>query len=344
MRFKMKKYILLLIILATTHHIKAGELLINEVVTGTSSDWVEIKLKSNTPEKMEISNLFITMYYGSNEKLSETPVTIYSYNRSETPYDDRYILIHLTNPEIQDETDLTGDTNHNGYIDIYCNNYSNSLWNSDGIVSIDTDDDPSNGGIIDFIAYSNLDDSENTTISSYVNYVINFNQWIEGITREKTYINITSKGLATYMSLSRKEINDSNSLNDFAITNFQTPGRENIFSLPSGRKKIFTILSKRISAITGRKSSDNINIPLSIYENCNLKLRIFSVRGRLLYQSDTYKSVKPGKFILKWNKNYSGRSISPTGLYIGQIEAVSSAKKMSEKKSLYIILSKYNNR
>jgi len=280
----MKTYLFLIIFLSIFHQIKAAELLINEVVTGTSNDWVEIKLKSNSSEKMEISKLFVTMYYGSNEMLSNDPLTIYSYN-------DRYIVIHLTNPDIKDETDLTGDTNHNGHIDVYCNNYLNSLWNSDGVVSIDNDDNPANDGIIDFIAYSNLDESENTTIASYVNYAINFTRWNDGYSRKKTYIDITPKGLASYMSLSRKDGDDSNSINDFAVTNFQTPGRENIFSSPFKKKKIFAILSKRVSSITGKNYSKNIKIPLLIYENCNLKLRIFSTRGRLLYRSDTHKSV-----------------------------------------------------
>jgi len=39
---------------------------------------------------------------------------------------------------------------------------------TDCVVSIDNDDDPSNNGILDFIAYSNRDGTPNTTIESYM--------------------------------------------------------------------------------------------------------------------------------------------------------------------------------
>ena len=47
----------------------------------------------------------------------------------------------MTEPIKSDETDITGDTNQNGYIDVYCNNYYNSLWNSDCAVAIDDNED-----------------------------------------------------------------------------------------------------------------------------------------------------------------------------------------------------------
>ena len=156
-----------LFILVPASGLQAG-LVINEFVTGTSDDWVELSLVGAENEKMDISGLFVTMYYGTNEPLGTEPVTIYGWNRPETPYDDRFIVVHLTGAGIPDETDRTGDTNRNGHIDVYCDNYSGSLWNSDGVVALDSDDDPANGGIIDFVFYSNRDGSPSETILSYV--------------------------------------------------------------------------------------------------------------------------------------------------------------------------------
>ena len=94
-----------------------SHLLINEIACGTSGeDWVELFYQSDEREELDISKLYVTMYYGSNEPLSNDPVTIYSYDRPETPYDDRFIVVNLTNPAMPDETDITGDTNQNGYI------------------------------------------------------------------------------------------------------------------------------------------------------------------------------------------------------------------------------------
>src|SRR5271157_3550312 len=82
-----------------------AQLIINEFVTNTDSDWVELFLAGNERKKMDISNLYVTMYYGTNERLGPEPITIYSYDRPETPYDDRFVVVHLTQPGIPDETD-----------------------------------------------------------------------------------------------------------------------------------------------------------------------------------------------------------------------------------------------
>ena len=173
-----------LILFAAADSAFSGSLLINEIAPGTSgNDWVELYFHSAERERINISSFYVTMYYGSNEPLSAFPVTLYSYDRPETPYDDRFAEIYLTEASTPDETELTGDTNRNGRIDLYCGNYGSSLWNSDCVVAIDTDDDPSNGGIIDFAAFSNRDGSPNSTIESYVKHAQTHHHW-EGYSGE----------------------------------------------------------------------------------------------------------------------------------------------------------------
>ena len=94
--------IIFLLLLAGTR-LRAG-LMINEFVTNTASDWVELTLTGPAKEKRDISGLYVTTYYGRNEPLSADPVTIYSYDRPETTYDDRFVVVHLTRPDETDET------------------------------------------------------------------------------------------------------------------------------------------------------------------------------------------------------------------------------------------------
>src|SRR4030042_2028015 len=123
------KVLLITLVLILSGSQLEAALQINELATNTSDDWIELALVSPVKVSKDISKLYVTMYYGNNEPLGTDPVTIYSYDRPETPYDDRYVVVHCARPDTPDETDLTGDTNGNGYIDVYCNNYFASLWN-----------------------------------------------------------------------------------------------------------------------------------------------------------------------------------------------------------------------
>ncbi len=340
----MKKFVLSYLIFTFVNLPLRAELVINEIACATAGDdWVELFLRNENKEKLDISNLCVTMYYGDNERLSNESITIYSYNRPETPYDDRFVIVHLKTATLDDETDKTGDTNNNGYIDIYCNNYTNSLWNTDCVVAIDADDDPSNGGIIDFAAYSNRDGSVNDTIGSYVTHAQNFNEWAaySGGNIQECMIDIGEKGLLSYMSISRKNASDSNTQNDFNITKYMTPGKMNIFSNSFiSKKNIFRVAKKKVTIIPSHPTLGNGNIDIFIYETCNIRLRIFSSIGMLIHESPLYTNVYPGNFTLNWNLRGRGRK-ARTGLYIGYIEATSSALKKSEVKTIHIILSHY---
>lgn len=315
--------------------VSKGNLIINEIVCGSTDDWVELKLKSTNEIKksIDISNLYVTMYYGTNEHLANSPVTICSYDKKETPYNDKFVVIHLANPSGIDETDETGDSNGNGYLDIYCNNYYASLWNSDGVVSIDNDDNPSNNGIIDFVAYSNQDGSPNRTISSYIQKASLFNQWqikSEDIQHSSFYIG--KSGLSSYMSISRKDETDLNNLHNFEITKFQTPGNENIFSGNKIERKMFSLSKNKVFLIPN--SSQKSNLILKIYELCNIKYRIFSSTGFKVYESKYLKNSYPQILYI----NLKESKIKKPGLYFGKIEATSNSLKSINIKTFYLIV------
>ncbi len=319
-------------------------LVINEIACGTSGDdWVELFLKSDTNASADISVLYVTMYYGTNEPLSGDPITLYSYDRPETPYDDRFAVVHLTDPATKDETDLTGDTNKNGYIDIYCGNYSSSLWNTDGVVAIDTDDDPSNGGIIDFAAYSSRDGEANDTMASYMEDAAASGQWqpCTSTNTQDCMIDIGKEGLPASMTIARKNSPDTNSLADFAVTKYMTPGKNNIFSGESGpAKKLFRAVKKKITILPSHPVLGTGTVELFVYEQCSIRFRVFSAAGLLLYESPLYSDVNPGNFSVKWDMRGKSKDAC-TGLYIGCIEAVSKALKRTEAEKIYLILSRY---
>lgn len=315
-----------------------AQLLISEIAPATSGeDWVELYYNSAQRDSLEISSYFVTMYYGTNENLSDQPVTIYSYNRPETPYDDRFIVVHLTNSAEKDETDLTGDTNKNGQIDIYCNNYYNSLWNSDCIVAIDTNDTYQDG-MLDFVAYSNYDKSLNSSVLKYLEYAINNKEWQSSINLQDSLFKIPQNGLTRYQSICRLNYQDNNNKNDFTITKFQTPGQKNKIhvNIP-GNKKIFTLHKKKI--FSRLKGTNRPTCLLTIFNPCKISLKVFSRYGQLIFKSKLYSEVHPGSFKLTWNISHSKKI--RTGIYYGLIEAASSRTKSIQTQKFIFIISRW---
>lgn len=317
-----------------------GTVLINEIACETAGDdWVELFYYDEEETSIDISPLFVTMYYGTNERLGSEPITLYSRNRPETPFDDRFAVVHLARPGMSDETDSTGDTNGNGILDVYCNNYFSSLWNTDCVVSIDIDDEPANGGIIDFAAYSNRDGSLNSTIGSYTGHAIGFGQWesLAGDHGQACMVDIGIGGLKAHQSIARKDPHDSNTQADFAITSVQTPGRENIFSGDfAGSNRLFRALKKTSVMDADGGAGVPPSIDVFVYEPCNLRLRVFSPLGRLIYESPLYRDVFPGPFSMPWDVRGAGRRAS-TGLHVGLIEATAPRLKRSDSERIFII-------
>ncbi len=330
-----------------------ASLLINEIACETSSDWVELFLSPAGPESMEIQNLYVTMYFGTNELLGTTglavnenpKITLYNYDRPETPWDDRFAVVHLTSTEILDETDATGDMNGNGIRDIYCNNYFGSLWNTDCVVAIDNNDDPADGGIIDFVAYSNRDGSFNDTIKGYISIANGNGQWNGYISDsvQNCCFDIGLSGLKSFMSISRINSTDTNSLSDFVVTNYQTPGRENISSISRVGRKLFRPDKKHITIIPFNEKFSKGKIQLSVFETCDIKIRIFTSIGMQIFESPLYKSTSPGFFEYTWNP----LTVSQTpkiGMLIVKIEAVSQSMNITDTDIIYLITAKGTGR
>lgn len=339
----MRICILVLVVFLITPIARAGTLLINEIAPATSgNDWVEIFFLGVCGESIDISRFYVSMYYGSGERLSDDSITLYACDRHETPYDDRFAVVYLAVPGMPDETDFTGDTNRNGYIEVYCNNYSGSLWNTDCVVAIDTDTDASNDGIIDFVAYSNRDGSVNSSIGDYLAQAQKFNAWesYNGENPQLCMVDIGLSGIKSHQSIARISESDSNHKEDFTITNFQTPGKPNKISETPSTTRLFEIGQKRITILPGHPLYGTCTIPISVLHPLSLRFRIFSPIGLMIFESPLQQNIAPGGHLLTWNLSGAGHTAG-TGLYLVVIEATNSTLRRSQRETMYLIISRY---
>lgn len=310
-------------------------LLISEVACEVpGNDWVELHLCSTEKVSMDIAPLYVTMYYGTNHPLATEPVTLHSWDSPHTPWDDRYAVVYLTAGDLPDETDRAGDLNGNGIRELYCDNYSNSLWNTDCVVAIDTDDDPANGGIVDFLAYSNRDGSLHASIRSYVTAASRCGAWIMNDEDcEQSMTHIGQKGLATFQSIIRRGTGDTNTHRDFSVTPFQTPGMPNMAAITGkSSSSLFSIQKKKISMRPRRAGFDSAPIRLLVYRPCSIRFRVFTATGRLLYRSPLRENLMPGIHTLLWQPRPFSVN---TGLYLATVEATDGDDSQFEK--LFII-------
>ncbi len=308
---------------------------INEFVTNTENDWVELCFSGGPGESMDVSPLFVTCYYGSNMRLSLEPVTIRSEDSPDTPWDDRFIVVYMHEGASATESDLSGDINGNGILEVSCSNYSAALWNSEGVVSIDTDDDPENGGIIDFAAYSNMDGTPNKAVTGYIRCASAAGQWTAADDVQKSSIDIGANGLKGHFSVSRLPVPDCNSSADFAVTRFQTPGRENIISSGEPAGDVFKLRKGRIN-VRRDAATASVEVPLFVNEECSLRLRVFSSTGVMLYSTDLARDIAPGYFSLYWES--PSVATLPAGIYPVLVEAVSRERKRAQRKKFLIVL------
>ncbi|MBP8081712.1 MAG: hypothetical protein KAZ87_00785 [Spirochaetes bacterium] len=321
----MKKIILLALIL-TAQASPSSALLISEISpAGSPCDWVEVFFYSDVLEKRDISKLYLTVYYGSEEKISIDPVTICSRDLSETPYDDRYVVVRFF--EGIDETDFTGDANKNGVIDVYVK--GTSPWNTDSVIALDDNSDSSDGAI-DFAAYSIYDDSLNNSVLSYLVSAVSKGIWCAPQGAEKSLIDIGEKGLSSNQSIIRSG-KDTNSKNDFTVSNTPTPGHDNIYSEKEAESFSISLKDKYlIEEFSGRDF-----IQLKISAQCSLRFKIFSASGMQKYESQLYGDVQPGEFRIRLEHSVIKRLRS--GIYIVCFTGVAKNGKVKNKKTLIVV-------
>ena len=326
------KKALLIIIMSCPANLFAG-LSISEIAPGTAgADWVELSFQSDKKESLSISGLYVTMYYGANEPLSADPVTLYSYNRADTPWDDRYAVVCLTDPLTPDETDRTGDTNGNGRIDIYCANYASSLWNGECCAALDTNDDPSDG-MLDFAVWSDCEGDPSETIGKYTEAASYHGQWSGTVYDRAACVKVPKGGLSRSQSIIRISSSDTNTSADFAVTDFQTPGGGNIAGR-SCERALFSIVRKKIPVVPDDPERKAV-CRLQLNSECDIRMKVFTDAGRIVYESEKREDVPTGAVSFEWPCR-TARS----GLYIGVIEGSSSGAKRLLKERFFFIVAR----
>lgn len=324
------KKICIILMLVSPARVFAG-LFISEVAPGTAgADWVEIAYSSDKKESIDISKLFVSMYYGTNEALAKDPVRLYSYDRPETPWDDRFAVVHLTDPLTPDETDATGDANKNGRLDLYCNNYASGLWNGEGCAAIDADDDPSNG-MIDFVVWSDSAGNPSATIGKYAEAASKNGQWNCEVYDRGACVSVPENGPSPTQSIVRTASADSNTKNDFALTDFQTPGSPNVCGRSAGRE-MFELERRKVLVVPDdprRRAVCSFRVGVK----CDLRLRVFTDTGQTVFESDTMADVPPGGSSIEWIM----RGVRQ-GLYPAVLEgSESGSRRIMRKKFLFIV-------
>ncbi|MGL4370300.1 MAG: hypothetical protein ACRCUT_11625 [Spirochaetota bacterium] len=327
--------VLTLILLICPAPLYAG-LIISEIASSASGgDWAEIRFVSQDRGSVCISSLYLTMYYGTNEPLSSDPVTLYSWDRPETPYDDRFAVIHLTDPVTPDETDFTGDANRNGRLDLYCNNYSGSLWNAECILALDANDDPSDG-MIDCAVWSDNDGDPSAVIGGYAEAAVKTGCWKGPESFDQaSCIPVPSGGMKPSQSLIRAGTVDTDCEADFSLTELQTPGRENRQSAGSGSSDLFSLKKKKIFASPG-SSRHRAVCSVTVLRKCDLRLRVFTDTGRMVYESDAMEDIPPGECDIEWPADRAC-----TGLYIAEAEGYSSCLRKTTRRRFFFIITRY---
>jgi hypothetical protein len=208
--------------------------------------------------------------------------------------------------------------------------------NTDCVVSIDKDDDPGKSGIIDFAAFSKRDGSGNNTITGYMNSAIKAGEWAActSTNPQECMINTGAGGMNSYSTLSRKKEEDTDSPDDFILTPYSTPGRDNIINPPGSRNSIAELLSDKIIYKPGI-SPGIIPIRIMVHKKSSARIRIFNSTGTGIYSSELIKDINPGFFTLEIRASeIKGKKL--TGLYPVRLEVYS--EKHTKKLNLFLVI------
>lgn len=309
------------------------KVLISEFTTKGSDCYIEVVCVGEAGESIDISSLYVSFNYSPSGKikhLGDEPITLYTEDRANTAFDDRFAVIHVKTDGIT-ETDEAGDCNGNGVRDIYAEK-ATQLFNTSGFVVIYDD----KNCMIDFAAYSDSMSKFNSNLAPKAIAALNANpgQWtaVDEKNVAASCIDIGKNGLEAYMSVCRNG-QDTNTRDDFVVTNFSTPGAENILTSPIKESLLFKFTDKTIPS---SKSAGVANVKLFVTQICSLRLRVFSSTGRLVYESQLYKDIFPGKYILRWEgKTFAG---AKAGLYTAVVESTGGSVRGSVTRTAFIIL------
>lgn len=221
----------------------AYQVIINEIAPAEPSDtgdWIELKCISG---EVDISSWTLRTYLSQSNppSFASAPVILKDTDEPSTPYDDRFVVIHLvkTAEEAEaDETSATGDLNGNQVLDIYFYIYSGLSSKEDYLILMN-----GSGGIEDVAITSNTDGTVSSTFRTELEQTVGLlcpEQWLyNGNEFTDSYISSLSDSeleealidvskIEEGRSVARKNDTDTNTKEDWMLLRVSTPGTENI--------------------------------------------------------------------------------------------------------------------
>jgi hypothetical protein len=215
----MKKGLLSLFLITTMSTLSSASPLIriNEVAPLASPDWAELYCvdDGNGGEGVDISGFMLTDLDGEDTPLATSPVTVRS---------GEYIVVHWGDGE--DETDLKGDVNGNGYRDLYLED-TNPTNTDDQLLLVDGE------RWLDAVCWANQDGTFSIYEKDDVESLVAKGHWrIDGESASESDC-VDSSPLTSTRSIGRdRNSTDSNTMGDWSLLSRPTPGGRNPSPLP----------------------------------------------------------------------------------------------------------------
>lgn len=306
--------------------------LITEVAPSDTADWIEIYVTADC----DVSG---AQLYEKSTLVATLPAI--------TAKKGEFIVIRSKSTATSESgaSLSVGDTNRNGYWDVYTT-YS-GLTGTDSVLSLRKGD----GSYVDAVPYSNRD---GTTFSPKTDYnnLVESGQWTPASTVDwgsADYENNSAnwKGGGSGKSVARKktidnEPQDGNIESDWELKTRQTPGYgyggETLVT-----DKILEVKDPNpFSPHTGQEANLSYSVPRETIKT----LKLYDVRGREVRRLiDQDRNLVEGGMLtavgtgfIAWNGKSEAGAILPVGMYIAVLEAYDSTTKVTQKGAATVVI------
>lgn len=220
------------------------QVLINELSPIDSEhDWAELYVESGSGN---IANFRLTDLDGTDSQLASQPVTVKAGD---------FVLVHWDSNV--DETDLVGDLNMNGYLDLYLSD--SPLSGTDDQLVLMNDEE-----ILDAVVWSNYDGViANSELQDNEDLLLS-NDW-SGVFAENDQSGAVALA-AMDQSLARLETDDTNTKDDWHVLETPTPGEVNLTYEAPFKPELFAEEIGTSSALLTWNALENIQY-YELYES-----------------------------------------------------------------------------
>lgn len=288
------------------------DILINEVAPSESggADWIELYNASGSSKNIQ--------YWAVKERSTKVKTL-----PDLTMDAGEYLVLHF-NSSTADEADATGDTNENGYWDVYTTD--TGLVGTDNVVVLY---DPVNA-IIDAMAWSNIDGTWATAQQKAFNTIVTANEWagtVDGGASVNEPECAPGSGVwdeTAGHSLGRNISSaDNNDKDDWSLDVTPTKGRNNGSAPISARITNLRVSNDPFFADGSDSSRTDTTISFNLAVDSEVSLRIYDAEGRVVKTLMDNSLRLSGKNEAIWDGRDGSGGVVPIGTYIICVEAAS---------------------